>query len=104
MSINPDFTLEAKVAVVTGASRGIGRDLAKALAGAGARVAVVSRDAADLADLVRELESDGGDAFAVGLDVRDVSAIEPVFAAIRDRFGSVDILVNNAGVGANHPA
>jgi 2-deoxy-D-gluconate 3-dehydrogenase len=104
VSINPDFTLEAKVAVVTGASRGIGRDLAKALAGAGARVAVVSRDAADLADLVGELESDGGDAFAVGLDVRDVSAIEPVFAAIRDRFGSVDILVNNAGLGANHPA
>ncbi len=100
----PDFTLEGQVAVVTGASRGIGRGVALALAGAGATVAATGRDRAALDAVVAEIESSGGRAAAFELDVRDVATIHVTFSAIGDRLGSVDVLVNNAGLGANHPA
>lgn len=104
MNLNPDFRLDGKVAVITGASKGIGRDLAIMLAGAGARVAVVARDVTALETLAAEIEETGGEAHAVALDVGRVDQIEPAFRHIRDHLGSVDILVNNAGLGANHPA
>lgn len=100
----PDFSLTGKVAVVTGASMGIGHGLAKALAAAGARVAVAARDKSRLDRLVSEIQAEGGEAAAFTLDVRNVSSIGPTFAAIRAHFGAVDILVNNAGLGDNHPA
>ncbi|MDJ0923233.1 MAG: glucose 1-dehydrogenase [Acidimicrobiia bacterium] len=101
---NPDFRLDGDVAVVTGASKGIGRDLAKALAAAGARVAVAARSSAELDSLVGEIEAAGGEALAVELDVRATDQIEAAMSRVTDRFGSLDILVNNAGLGANHPA
>lgn len=101
---HPDFSLSGKVAVVTGASMGIGYGLAKAVAAAGARVAVASRDQARLGQLVSEIQAEGGEAAAFALDVRDVPSIGATFAAIRAHFGAVDILVNNAGLGDNHPA
>ena len=104
MDVHPEFGLDGKVAVVTGASKGIGRDLAKALAGAGARVAVAARDVAALDELAAEIEAAGGESYPVGLDVGNVAGIGPVFEDIRGHFGSVDVLVNNAGLGANHPA
>jgi len=104
MDFYPDFRLDGKVAVVTGASKGIGRDLARALAGAGARVAAAARDVAALDELAAEIEASGGEAYPAALDVGDVAGIAPVFDDIRRHFGSVDILVNNAGLGANHPA
>jgi NAD(P)-dependent dehydrogenase (short-subunit alcohol dehydrogenase family) len=104
MDPNPDFGLDGKVAVVTGASKGIGRDLARMLAAAGGRVAVAARDVAALEALAAEIEDAGGEAYPVALDVGRVDQIEPVFRQIRDHLGSVDILVNNAGLGANHPA
>lgn len=100
----PSFRLDGKVAVVTGASMGIGYGLAKALAGAGARVAVAARHVDRLERLVGEIEDDGGEAAAFRLDVTDIAGIGATMAAIRDRFGSLDILVNNAGLGDNHPA
>ncbi|HEV7276357.1 MAG TPA: SDR family oxidoreductase [Devosiaceae bacterium] len=100
----PDFRLDDKVAIVTGASKGIGQGLARLLAGAGARVALVSRHAAELEDLAAEITATGGDAAAFSLDVRDVGRIGDVFETIRTRFGRIDILVNNAGLGDNHPA
>jgi NAD(P)-dependent dehydrogenase (short-subunit alcohol dehydrogenase family) len=99
-----DFGLEGKTAVVTGASRGIGRGLAVRLAGAGARVAVAARDGDLLAEVVTEIERNGGVAFPVVVDVADVDSIRRGFDDVQDRFGSVDVLVNNAGLGANHPA
>ena len=70
----PDFRLDGQVALVTGASKGIGWDLAKALAHAGAAVAVAARDLPSLERLADEIRADGGEALAVELDVRDVAA------------------------------
>ncbi len=100
----PDFRLDGKVALVTGASRGIGCDVAKALAGAGARVGVAAREEAALGNVVAAIEREGGEALALPLDVRDVAQIRSVCAGVRDHFGSLDVLVNNAGLGDNHPA
>jgi NAD(P)-dependent dehydrogenase (short-subunit alcohol dehydrogenase family) len=101
---HPDFRLDGKVAIITGATRGIGRGLAVAMADAGATIAAAGRDEALLGEVVTEIESAGGTAAAFPLDVSDVPSIEPTFTQVRERFGSLDILVNNAGLGANHPA
>jgi 2-deoxy-D-gluconate 3-dehydrogenase len=100
----PNFRLDGQVALVTGASRGIGADLARALAVAGARVAVAARDGAALERLVADLEAGGGKALAVEMDVRDVASIGHAVDRVADELGRLDILVNNAGLGANHPA
>jgi NAD(P)-dependent dehydrogenase (short-subunit alcohol dehydrogenase family) len=93
------FDLKNRVALVTGASRGIGFGLARSLAAAGARVAVAARTEAELRPLAEEI---GG--LAVPLDVRDVPSIQPAMDRVARELGSLDILVNNAGLGANHPA
>jgi NAD(P)-dependent dehydrogenase (short-subunit alcohol dehydrogenase family) len=98
----PSFDLTGKVAVVTGASMGIGYGLAKAMAHAGAKVALTARSLHKLQDLVKEIEEEGGEAFAVQMDVSSVSQIEDAMSTIKQHFGSIDILVNNAGSGANH--
>ena len=100
----PSFGLDGRVAVVTGANRGIGRGLVDALAAAGAVVAVTARTRAD-ADLVaEEVQSAGGSATSHRVDVADVSSIRSGIDSVVDRHGRVDILVANAGLGANHPA
>ncbi len=100
----PSFSLAGQVALVTGASRGIGHGLALALAAAGARVAVTARDEAELQSLVAVIGAAGGEAAAFGADLRSVSSIETMVAAVHRRFGRLDILVNNAGLGFNHDA
>ncbi|NRF93426.1 SDR family oxidoreductase [Paenibacillus frigoriresistens] len=100
----PQFDLTGKVAMITGASKGIGFGLAKALAHAGAKVAVAARNREQLDHLVSEIRADGGDAVAFTLDVRDVKEIDSVIHQVNMHFGRIDILVNNAGLGDNHPA
>jgi len=92
------------VTLVTGASRGIGRDLALAVAHAGARVAVAARTVDDLRSLAAEIEAEGGSAHLVALDLRSLASIEQAVAETVARFGQIDILVNNAGLGTNHDA
>ena len=88
--------LRGKIAVVTGASRGIGLAIAQALTDAGCRVALAARfrDARQ----IRELEQELG-AFVQSCDVRDEDSVGAFFAAVKRRFGRVDVLVNNAGIG-----
>src|SRR6202043_2659597 len=92
------FSLKDKIAIVTGASQGIGRATALALAGAGAKVAVAARNTEKLATLVTEIESAGGEALAVPMDVADAAQIKPGFQQVLARFGKLDILVNNAAI------
>lgn len=100
----PRFDLTAQVALITGASKGIGYGLAKAIAHAGAKVAVAARDVDSLTQLAEEIRSEGGEVLAVQLDVRDVRQIHTAFEKVHAHFGKLDILVNNAGLGFNHAA
>jgi 3-oxoacyl-[acyl-carrier protein] reductase len=94
--------LKGKVALVTGASRGIGRAIAYKLAGHGARVGVNYHASASIAEaVVREINMAGGEAFPYGADVRDAMAVKSMVKAITSRFGKLDILVNNAGLVRN---
>ena len=92
------FSLKGKVALVTGASQGIGRATSVALAGAGAKVAVAARTADKLASLVAEIEAAGGEALAVPMDVADAAQVKAGFQQTLAKFGKLDILVNNAAI------
>jgi NAD(P)-dependent dehydrogenase (short-subunit alcohol dehydrogenase family) len=100
----PNFRLDGQVALVTGASRGIGHDLVLALAGAGATVAAGARRSSDVVDLVMEVEAAGGRSIAVELDVTEKASIGAAVQRITDEAGQIDVLVNNAGLGFNHDA
>lgn len=100
----PSFSLEGKVAVITGASRGIGRGLVDALAAAGATVALTARSQPEADSIVGDVEAAGGAATGHVMDVASVASISSAFAEIAERHGRVDVVVANAGLGANHPA
>ena len=89
--------LQDKVAVVTGASSGIGRGIAHGLVREGARVVIAARRANELANVERELTEAGGQMLAVVTDVTDEAQVETLFARTMERFGRVDVLFNNAG-------
>jgi 3-oxoacyl-[acyl-carrier protein] reductase len=92
------FSLKDKVAVVTGASQGIGRETALALAQAGAKAVVAARNEEKLAALVNEIATAGGEALAVKMDVADAEQVKAGFKQVLEKFGRLDILVNNAAV------
>jgi 3-oxoacyl-[acyl-carrier protein] reductase len=90
--------LQGRIALVTGASQGIGRACALALAEAGATVALAARNETRLAEVAAEIEAAGGKAAAFALDVASEESIKAGAKAILERFGKVEILVNNAGI------
>jgi 3-oxoacyl-[acyl-carrier protein] reductase len=92
------FSLKNRIALVTGASQGIGRATALALAQSGARVAVAARNAAKLAGVVAEITAAGGEAIAVQMDVADAEQVKTGFRQTIEKFGKLDILVNNAAI------
>ena len=98
------FELEGRTAVVTGASRGLGRQLACALARVGADLVITARDAASCAGTRDEIESMGRRAVALALDVRRQDSIEAFAEAAFAAFPRIDILVNNAGCNVRKPA
>lgn len=96
--------IAGRVALVTGASRGLGAHFARLLAAHGARVAVTARDAVDLEPVVGDIVAAGGEAFAVALDVRSPGAVQEAVDAVECEFGPIAILVNNAGTTVARPA
>jgi NADP-dependent 3-hydroxy acid dehydrogenase YdfG len=90
--------LDGKVAVITGASSGIGEATAEALAAEGASVVIAARRRERLEDLVERISGDGGKAVAVECDITDEEQAHDLIRQAKDEFGRVDILVNNAGV------
>lgn len=98
------FSLEGKIAIVTGASSGLGVQFATALARQGADLAIVARRVEKLNDVKKELEKFGGKVLTVQCDVSDVEQIKSTVKEVKDHFGRIDILVNNAGIGLTEPA
>jgi 3-oxoacyl-[acyl-carrier protein] reductase len=92
------MTLSGRIALVTGASQGIGRACALKLAAAGAAVAVAARNQEKLNELVQQITSSGGKAAAFALDVAEEDQIKSTFKAALAQFGKIDILINNAGI------
>jgi 3-oxoacyl-[acyl-carrier protein] reductase len=92
------FSLKDKVALVTGASQGIGRATSLFLAQAGAKIGVAARNADKLTSLVAEIEAGGGAALAIPMDVADAAQVRAGFQQLLAKFGRLDILVNNAAI------
>lgn len=93
-----EVNFEGKIALITGASSGLGARFAKALAGAGAQVVLASRRIGRLKELRAEIEANGGAAHVVSLDVTDIGSIKSALAHAETEAGPIDILVNNSGV------
>lgn len=96
-------TLSGRTALVTGASKGLGKAMALALAAAGARVALVSRSRADLDTLAAEIAASGGEACGFSADVRREADVLRLEREVAGAFGGIQILVNNAGVNVRKP-
>jgi NAD(P)-dependent dehydrogenase (short-subunit alcohol dehydrogenase family) len=92
------FRVDGKLALITGAGSGLGRQFALTLAGAGATVALAARRANKLQETARLVEDGGGKALCLDLDVTDSASIAACFRELKDRAGVPDILVNNAGI------
>ncbi len=103
-NVMESFRLDDRVAVVTGASSGLGVAFAKCLSAAGATVVLAARREDRLADLASEIEAHGGRALAVGCDVTSDAQVEALFERAHGELGRIDVLVNNAGISEPMPA
>ncbi len=101
---NELFDLTGRVAIVTGASRGLGQYFGRALAHAGADLVITSRNAGSLTEFMAEIEAMGRRALPLELDVRDHDSIQRMVEAAHSHYGKIDILVNNAGGNIRRPA
>jgi len=90
--------LKGKVAIVTGGGNGIGREIARAFAAEGARVAVVGRTLAPLELTVEDIRSRNGEAIAIPADISSEGQVERMVASVLDHYGQIDILINNSGI------
>jgi NAD(P)-dependent dehydrogenase (short-subunit alcohol dehydrogenase family) len=98
------FRMESKVAIVTGGSRGLGKEMARALAEAGANVVVCSRDAAKVRAVAEELTASTGQTCeGYGCDVADEAQVASLVQQVLDEFGQIDVLINNAGINIRGP-
>jgi NAD(P)-dependent dehydrogenase (short-subunit alcohol dehydrogenase family) len=102
--LNNVAALRGRHALVTGGGRGIGASIARSLAGHGAKVSLLGRNAATLETLAAELKSANAETFCVVADVSRRESVDAAFAAARDHFGCIEILINNAGQARSSPA
>jgi gluconate 5-dehydrogenase len=102
--MSANFDLTGKIAIVTGASRGLGQTFARALASAGADLIVTSRSMLSLAPFCDEIAALGRQVVPLELDLRDEASIKRMVAAAHDSYGRIDVLVNNAGCNIRKPA
>lgn len=102
--MNNPFNLTGKTALVTGAGRGIGREIARVLAKAGADIVIAEFDAKTGKDAVKEMKGLGRNSFAVEVNVSDPSSVKKMTESVYKKAKQVDVLVNNAGVASNIPA
>jgi NAD(P)-dependent dehydrogenase (short-subunit alcohol dehydrogenase family) len=98
------FDLSGKVAVVTGGNRGIGFDIARGLAGAGATVVIANRNETEGQKAAETMKKEGFNAVAVPVDVSDTASIKAMVSSVVGDLGGIDILVNNAGITRRNPA
>jgi len=98
------FNIEGKIAIVTGASSGLGRQFALALAREGAKLAILARRVERLEQVKAEVEALGTECIAVRCDVTDTSDIKNAVNTVKEHYGRIDILVNNAGIALGEPA
>jgi NAD(P)-dependent dehydrogenase (short-subunit alcohol dehydrogenase family) len=103
-ALNDRFDLRDKVALITGGSRGLGREIALGFARAGCDVIVASRKAAGCEEVAREVEALGRRALPFACHVGEWDALEPLVDAAYQRFGKIDVLVNNAGMSPLYPS
>src|SRR5262249_8896454 len=94
--MKPAFSLEGKVAIITGASRGIGAGIARRFSDAGASIVICARKLEQLGELAAEIEKAGGRALAVAAHMGKLDNVEALLRQAVERFGKVDVLVNNA--------
>ena len=104
MQTNNEFDLSEKIAVVTGAGRGLGHDISLALARYGAHVVACSRTESELETVAEKIKAMGRQAIPVPMDVSDIRSIRPMVDRAVEAFGRIDILVNNAGINRPQPA
>ena len=99
-----EFDLDGKLALVTGASRGLGQFMARALARAGADLIITSRNCADCRDFLKEIHATGRKAEAFSLQLREESSITDFANTVLSKYKYIDILVNNAGCNIRKPS
>ena len=105
-SIEPDFSLKGKLAIITGASMGIGKEIARAFAAAGAEIIVTARTESKLIELKEEVEKDGGKCHFLVNDITNINQIQDLADFIREKLSEEEkdlVLVNNAGFGFTKP-
>lgn len=98
MQMNNEFDLSEKIAVVTGAGRGLGFDISLTLARYGAHVVACSRTESELETVAEKIKAMGRQALPIRMDVSDIRSIRPMVERAVEEFGRIDILVNNAGI------
>ncbi|WP_298830159.1 glucose 1-dehydrogenase [uncultured Planococcus sp.] len=104
LSIQEIFNLSGKVAIVTGASKGIGRNIALLLAEAGADLAIIARNEEELQMLSEEIEAKGRRVLAIPADLMDIESTSTIVKQVFKEYGKIDILINNAGTNIPKPA